>query len=446
MINKILIANRGEVAIRVIRACREMGIKTVAVYSEIDKDSLHVALADESVCIGPAPSNESYLNIKNIIEAACLTNSDAIHPGFGFLSENSKFAKICEETNIIFIGPKYELIDLMGNKSKAKETMRDIGVPTVPGSDGCVETLKQAIDVSKKIGYPVMMKASAGGGGKGIRLLNSEEELKKSYDIVKTEAKNSFNDDSIYIEKFVKNPRHVEIQVLADAHGNVIHLGERDCSIQRRHQKIIEESPSTVLTTKLRAKMGDVGVKAVKAVGYTNAGTIEFLVDKNKDFYFMEMNTRLQVEHPVTEMVTDVDIVKEQIRIANGGKLTYKQSDVWFRGHSIECRINAEDPSKNFMPCPGKIDDLHLPGGKGVRIDTGIYSGYTIPHTYDSMIAKLVVHDVTRVDAINKMRCALSEIVIGGINTNVDFLIKILSNENYVNGEYDTSFIEKEEV
>ncbi|MCL2341563.1 MAG: acetyl-CoA carboxylase biotin carboxylase subunit [Firmicutes bacterium] len=446
MINKILIANRGEVAVRIIRACKEMDIKTVAVYSEIDKESLHVALADEAVCIGPAPSNKSYLNIKNIMEAACLTNSDAIHPGFGFLSENSKFAKICEEANIIFIGPKHELIDLMGNKSKAKETMKNIGVPTVPGSHGCVETLKEAMNIANQIGYPVMMKASAGGGGKGIRLLYTEDELKKAYDIVRTEAKKSFNDDSIYIEKFVENPRHVEIQILADTHGNVIHLGERDCSVQRRHQKIIEESPSTVLTNKLRNKMGETAVKAVKAVGYTNAGTIEFLVDKNRDFYFMEMNTRLQVEHPVTEMVTDVDIVKEQIRIANGEKLSYKQNDIVFRGHSIECRINAEDPSKNFMPCPGQIDELHIPGGKGVRVDTGIYTGYTIPHTYDSMIAKLIVHDSTREDAINKMKCAISEFIVGGINTNIDFLIKILNNKNYVSGNYDTSFIEKEEI
>ncbi|MCL2383878.1 MAG: acetyl-CoA carboxylase biotin carboxylase subunit, partial [Oscillospiraceae bacterium] len=354
MIKKILIANRGEIAIRIIRACKEMGIKTVAVYSEIDKDALHVALADESVCIGPAPSPKSYLNIKNIIEAACLTNSDAIHPGFGFLSENTKFAKICEETDIIFIGPNYDIIDVMGNKSQARDTMKAAGVPTVPGSDGCVDSVEEAIDVANKIKYPVMLKASAGGGGKGIRRVYSQEELIKAYELVKTEARTSFNDDSIYIEKFVENPRHVEFQIIADTHGNVIHLGERDCSIQRRHQKIVEESPSTVLTDELRNKMGEAAVKAAKYVKYVNAGTIEFLVDKNRDFYFMEMNTRIQVEHPVTEMVTDVDIVKEQIRIANGEKLSYKQSDIEYRGYSMECRINAEDPNNNFMPCPRK--------------------------------------------------------------------------------------------
>ena len=443
MIQKILIANRGEIAIRIIRACKEMGIKTVAVYSEIDKNALHVALADESVCIGPAPSPKSYLNIKNIIEAACLTNSDAIHPGFGFLSENTKFAKICEETNIIFIGPNYDIIDIMGNKSQARDTMKAAGVPTVPGSDGCVSSVEEAVKIAAKIKYPIMLKASAGGGGKGIRRVYTEEELRKAYELVKTEARTSFNDDSIYIEKFVENPRHVEFQILADMHGNVIHLGERDCSIQRRHQKVIEESPSTVLTDELRNKMGESAVKAAKSVGYVNAGTIEFLVDKNRDFYFMEMNTRIQVEHPVTEMVTDVDIVKEQIRIANGEKLSYKQSDVEYRGYAMECRINAEDPSKNFMPCPGKIVELHMPGGKGVRIDSAIYTGYTIPHTYDSMIGKLIVHDATREKAINKMKSALSEFVIDGIETNIDFLTQILNDETYLSGNYDTSFVEK---
>lgn len=352
MINKILIANRGEIAIRIIRACKELGIKTCAIYSEADKNALHVGLADEAVCVGAASSKSSYLNIKNIIEAACLTNADAIHPGFGFLSENSKFAKICEEINIIFIGPSYKIIELMGNKSKARETAKEAGVPIVPGSDGNVDTLKQAIDIAEKVGYPIMLKATSGGGGKGIRLVKTQEELKKAYDIVKSEAKVSFNDESIYIEKFIENPRHIEIQILADTYGNIVHLGERDCSIQRKNQKIIEESPSSFLTGKLRNKMGEVAIKAAKLIGYTNAGTIEFLVDKNKSFYFMEMNTRLQVEHPVTEMVTDVDVVKEQIRIANGEKLRFKQSDIEFRGHSIECRINAENPNKNFIPSP----------------------------------------------------------------------------------------------
>jgi len=367
MIKKILIANRGEIAIRIIRACKEMGIKTVAVYSEIDKNALHVALADEAICVGPAPSSKSYLNMKNIIEAACLTNVDAIHPGFGFLSENTKFAKICKEVNIIFIGPNYSVIDIMGNKSQARDTMIKAGVPTVPGSDGCIESLEEAVRVAEKVKYPIMLKASAGGGGKGIRRIYSEEELRKAYDIVKTEAKTSFNDDSMYIEKFVENPRHVEFQILADAHGNVVHLGERDCSVQRRHQKIVEESPSQVLTEGLRTKMGEAAVKAAKFVKYVNAGTIEFLVDKNRDFYFMEMNTRIQVEHPVTEMITDIDIVKEQIRIASGEKLSFTQEEVEFRGYSIECRINAEDAINNFMPCPRKNRRISYARRKGYK-------------------------------------------------------------------------------
>ena len=361
MLRKVLIANRGEIAVRIIRACREMGIRTVAVYSEADKEALHVSLADESICIGPAPSNKSYLNMKAILEAACLTGCDSIHPGFGFLSENPRFAKICEEVGIKFIGPTHNLIELLGNKSKAKETMKQVGVPVVPGSEGLIYSKEQAIKIADEIKYPVILKASSGGGGKGIRIAYNEEELKKGYNLVKQEAKISFNDDSLYIEKFIENPRHVEIQILADEHGNVIHLGERDCSVQRRNQKILEETPSSILEDKTRKKMGEAAIKAVKEIGYTNAGTIEFLVDKNQDFYFMEMNTRVQVEHPVTEMVTGIDIIKEQIKIASGEKLKIKQEDVKFTGHSMEVRINAENPDKNFMPCPGTILDLHLP-------------------------------------------------------------------------------------
>ncbi len=444
MLKKVLIANRGEIAVRIIRACREMGIPTVAVYSDIDKDALHVKLADEAVCIGPAKSSKSYLNIKNIIEAACLTGADSIHPGFGFLSENSTFAKICTEIGIKFIGPSYEMIELMGNKSKAKETMKKVGVPVVPGSDGLVQSLNEAIEVSKKTKYPVIIKASSGGGGKGIRIAYSEEELIKAYDLVKQEAKNSFNDDSIYIEKFIENPRHIEIQILSDEYRNAIHLGERDCTVQRRNQKMLEETPSGVIDDKLRKKMGEVAVKAVKEIGYSNAGTIEFLVDKNKDFYFMEMNTRVQVEHPVTEMFTGIDIIKEQIKIASGEKLEYKQEDIKFTGHSMECRINAENPDKKFMPCPGKIIGLHLPGGNGVRVDTAIYSGYTVPGCYDSMIAKVIVHGKNREESISKMKSALGEFIVDGIITNIDFLYKILENKNFIENNYDTSFIQKE--
>ena len=440
--NKILIANRGEIAVRIIRACKEMNIKTVAVYSEIDKDALHVKLADEAVCIGPANSNKSYLNFKNIIEAANITGADSIHPGFGFLSENSQFAKICEESNIKFIGPSYKVIELMGNKSNAKALMKEAGVPVIPGSEGSVKGLKDAIKIANEIGYPVMLKAAAGGGGKGIRIVNSAEEMESSYNIVKQEAKISFSDDEIYIEKFIKNPRHVEIQILADEFGNVIHLGERDCSIQRRNQKIIEETPSTAIDEKLRNKMGEAAIKAAKASGYTSCGTIEFLVDSDKNFYFMEMNTRIQVEHPITEMRTGIDIVKEQIKIAAGEKLKLKQKDIKFNGHSIECRINAENPEKNFRPCPGTITGLYLPGGNGIRIDTAIYAGYTIPPTYDSMIAKIITHGDTRNEAISKMKRALEETVIEGVDTNIDFLFSIIKNPDFIRGNFDTSFIE----
>ncbi len=441
MLKKVLIANRGEIAVRIIRACREMGIRTVAVYSEADKNALHKTLADESVCIGPAPSNKSYLNIKAILEAACLTGADSIHPGFGFLSENAKFAKLCEDIGIKFIGPKYELIELLGNKSKAKETMESVGVPVVLGSKGLIKSKSQAVELAKKIKYPVILKASAGGGGRGIRIAYTEEELKKEYDIVKQEAKISFNDDSLYMEKFIENPRHIEIQILADEHGHCIYLGDRDCSIQRRNQKIMEETPSSFISDEIRNKMGKVAVKAVKEIGYSNAGTIEFLVDKNKDFYFMEMNTRVQVEHPVTEMVTGVDIIKEQIKIASGEKLSYSQEDIRIDGHSLEVRVNAENPSKNFMPCPGIITGLHLPGGNGIRVDTAIYDGYTVPQNYDSMLAKIIVHGKNREESIEKMKSAIAELVIEGIDTNRDFLCQILENEDFVNNNYDTSFI-----
>lgn len=444
MLQKILIANRGEIAVRIIRACREMGIRTVAVYSEADKNSLHKTLADEAVCIGPAASSKSYLNMKSILEAACLTGADSIHPGFGFLSENASFAKICNDIGIKFIGPSGELINLLGNKSKAKETMKKAGVPVVPGSEGLIKNKEEAIELAEKIKYPVILKASAGGGGRGIRVAYSKEELEKSYDLVKQEAKISFGDDSIYLEKFIENPRHVEIQILADEHGNCIHLGERDCSIQRRNQKIIEETPSMAISGKTRKKMGQVAVKAVKEIGYTNAGTIEFLVDKNQDFYFMEMNTRVQVEHPITEMITGIDIIKEQIKIASGEKLSLEQEDITFTGHVMEARINAENPDKNFMPCPGKITGLHLPGGNGVRVDTAIYSGYTVPATYDAMIAKIIAQGKNREETIAKLRSAVAELVVEGIDTNADFILKILENKAFRTNKYDTSFIEKE--
>lgn len=444
MLKKVLIANRGEIAVRIIRSCKELGIATVAVYSEADKDALHTRLADEAVCIGPAKSNKSYLNIKNILQAACGTGCDSIHPGFGFLSENANFAKMCEESNLKFIGPSYQIIDLMGNKSNAKELMKSAKVPVVPGSDGSVKNVEEAIQIADRIGYPIMIKAAAGGGGKGIRQVADKKELQEAYEIVKQEAIVSFNDDEIYIEKLIENPRHVEIQVLADEFGNCIHLGERDCSVQRRHQKVLEESPSTVLDDKLRKRMGEAAINAVKAAHYSNAGTIEFLVDKHKNFYFMEMNTRIQVEHPVTEWITGIDIVKEQLRIASGEKLRYTQKDVSIKGHSIECRINAENPENNFMPCPGTITDLNLPGGNGVRVDTAVYTGYKIPPVYDSMIAKIIVHAENREAAIAKMKVALDECVIDGVENNIDFLYQILENDNFISGNFDTSFINKE--
>ena len=443
MFKKILIANRGEIAVRIIRACREMGIETVAVYSEIDKEALHTQMADEAICIGKAAPADSYLNIQNILSATILSGAEAIHPGFGFLSENSRFARICEECNIKFIGPKPEIIDKMGNKSQAREIMKQAGVPVVPGSEGIVVDGADALKIADKIGYPVMVKASAGGGGRGMRLVRSREDFLKLFDTAQSEAKVGFGDSSMYVEKFIENPKHIEFQILADEHGNVVHLGERDCSIQRRHQKIVEETPSVLLNDVLRKKMGEAAIKAAKAVNYQNAGTIEFLLDKDKNFYFMEMNTRIQVEHPITEMVTGVDLVKEQILIAAGKKLDIGENDIKINGCSIECRINAEDPENNFRPSPGKIENLHIPGGLGVRIDSAIYSGYNIPSTYDSMLAKLIVHAKTRTEAITKMKRALSEFIVDGVKTNVDFHFEILNNEMFRDGTYDTGFIEK---
>jgi acetyl-CoA carboxylase biotin carboxylase subunit len=444
LFKKILIANRGEIAVRIIRACREIGVATVAVYSEADRNSLHVDLADEAVCIGPARAKDSYLNTKNIISATVLTGAEAIHPGFGFLAENSKFAEMCKACHIAFIGPDPEVIEMMGNKAKARQIMGQAGVPLVPGIEGVLANFKQAEASAERIGYPVMLKASAGGGGKGIRIVWSRDELKKAYDMAKKEAKAAFDDDSMYLEKYLVEPRHIEFQILADHYGNVIHLGERDCSIQRRNQKVVEEAPSTVLSDELRQKMGDTAVRAAQAVGYKSAGTIEFLVDNNGSYYFMEMNTRIQVEHPVTELVTGIDIVKEQLKIASGEQLNIRQDDVQVHGHAIECRINAENPALGFRPSPGKVNILFWPGGNGVRLDSALYSGYDIPPTYDSMIAKLITHGQDRNEAIGKMRRALDEFIIEGIDTNIEFLFQILNNPKFIRAEIDTSFIAKE--
>ena len=428
MIHKILIANRGEIAVRIIRACRELGIQSVAVYSEADKDALHAQLADEAVCIGPAPSKDSYLNMENIISATINTGAEAIHPGFGFLSENQKFAKLCEECNITFIGPSSEIIRKMGNKTEARNTMIEAGVTVIPGWNQNVESVEEGKAIAAQLGYPVIVKAALGGGGKGMRVAMNEEEFENAYLTARKEAGAAFGDDSVYMEHFIEHPRHVEVQILADSYGNVVHLGERDCSIQRNHQKFIEEAPCKAISEELRARMGEQAVKAAKAVGYENAGTIEFLLENEKDFYFMEMNTRIQVEHPVTEWITGVDLIKEQIKIASGEKLSFTQEEVRLEGHSIECRINAENPEKNFRPSPGKIENLYLPGGKGIRMDTAIYSGYEIPPYYDSMIAKLIVHGTTREEALRKMRSALGEVIIEGIDTNVDYLYEMISD------------------
>lgn len=446
MFKKILVANRGEIAVRVIRACREMGIATVAVYSDIDKDALHTQLADEAVCIGSAMPKDSYLNIANILSACVLTGADAIHPGFGFLSENSKFAKMCRECNIKFIGPDYETIDFIGDKAKAREIMKFSNVPVVPGYEGEILDENHALVLAKEIGYPIMIKASAGGGGKGIRIAFNDEEFLMGFKTAKAEAKACFGNDTLYLEKYIQKPKHIEFQILADEYGNIIHLGERECSMQRKNQKVLEEAPSNVLTEELREKMGEIAKRAALAVDYKNAGTIEFLFDKDNNFYFMEMNTRIQVEHPITEMITGIDIVKEQIRIASGEKLRFTQDDIKLKGHAIECRVNAEDPDHNFRPCPGRIEELCIPGGMGVRIDSAIYCGYKIPHCYDSMIAKVITFGNDRNEAIVKMRRALSEFAVGGVITNINFELSILESEEFLRGEYDTSFLAEKMV
>ena len=445
MFSKILIANRGEIAVRIIRACREMGIETVAVYSDVDQECLHAQLADEAICIGPAKSSESYLNMQNILSAAVATGAQAIHPGFGFLAENSTFASMCEECNIRFIGPKATVIDAMGNKANARALMTAAGVPVIPGSSGVLNTLEDAKNEARRLGYPVMVKASAGGGGKGIRVVRNEEALEKAYAAAKSETKAAFGDDSLYMEKLIEHARHIEIQILGDSFGNVVHLGERDCSLQRRNQKVLEECPSPALDEATRKAMGEAAVRAAKAVGYESAGTIEFLYDRQGKFYFMEMNTRIQVEHPVTEMVTGIDIVKEQIRIAEGNPLPFAQEDIHLRGHAIECRINAEDPDRNFAPCPGTIDYLLVPGGcLGVRIDSAIYPGYTIPSFYDSMIAKVVAFGQTRTEAIAKMERLLKEMVIREITTNQEFHLAILKDPGFKSSKFTNTYLEKE--
>ncbi|NLK62579.1 MAG: acetyl-CoA carboxylase biotin carboxylase subunit [Fusobacteria bacterium] len=445
MFEKILIANRGEIAVRIIRAARELGVKTVAVYSEVDKDSLHVRLADESVCIGSSMSSESYLKIPNIIAAAEMTNADAIHPGYGFLAENAEFAKICETYNIVFIGPSAECITKMGDKATARETAMANNVPVTPGSKAIIHTIEEAKKiVNEEIKFPVMIKATAGGGGKGMRIAKNEKELETNFVAARNEAKAAFGNPDVYIEKYIEQPKHIEIQIIGDKHGNVVHLGERDCSIQRRHQKLVEESPSLILTDDIRTKMGEAAVRLAKAINYDSAGTLEFLVDKNKNFYFMEMNTRIQVEHTVTEMITGVDLIKEQIIAASGEKLTVTQDDVNLNGFVIECRINAEDPDNNFMPSAGKIENYIAPGGIGVRIDSHSYSGYEIPPYYDSMIAKLIVHGKTREEVVSRMKRALREYIIEGVKTTIPFHLRVLDNEKYVKGEYSTDFIEKE--
>ncbi len=439
MFKKILVANRGEIALRIIRTCKEMGILSVAVYSKADEESLHVKFADEAVCVGPAESKNSYLKASNILAAAEITNADAIHPGYGFLSENSKFSKMCEEHQIKFIGASSKMIEKMGNKSTAKATMKSAGVPIIPGSEGIIDSYKNALKIAKKIGYPVMLKASSGGGGKGMRSVWSENELEPAWNSARQEALSSFNDDSMYMEKLIEEPRHIEIQVVGDRYGKACHLSERDCSIQRRHQKLTEETPSPFMTEKLREKMGKAAIKAAEFIKYEGAGTVEFLVDKNRNFYFMEMNTRIQVEHPVTEQVMDFDLIREQIKVACGEPLSGKNYIP--KLHSIECRINAEDPYNGFRPSPGKITNLNIPGGHGVRLDTHVYSGYTIPPYYDSMIAKLITTAQTREEAINKMKRALDEFVIEGITTTIPFHRKLMDNKDYLDGNYTTKFM-----
>ena len=441
MIKKVLIANRGEIAVRIIRACREMGIETVAVYSEADRDALHTQLADEAVCIGPAPSSQSYLSMENIISATIVTGADAIHPGFGFLSENSRFAELCEQCNITFIGPPANVIASLGNKQAAKNTMANAGVPIIPGGKNPIYTVEEGQKEAETIGYPVIIKAALGGGGKGMRVADTPADFEESFRTAQKETQMAFGDSTMYVEHFVRHPKHIEFQILADKFGNVVHLGERDCSIQRNHQKMIEESPSVALSAGLRKKMGEAAVRAAKAAGYRNAGTIEFLLEKSGAFYFMEMNTRIQVEHPVTEWVTGVDLIKEQIRIADGQKLGMKQKEVRISGHAIECRINAENPMKNFRPSPGTITDVHFPGGEGIRVDTAVYTGYQVPPCYDSMLAKLIVHGDSREEAIHKMKSALGEVIIKGIETNIDYQYSILNHPDFISGNIDVEFV-----
>ena len=440
MFKKVLIANRGEIAVRIIRACRELGVRTVAVFSEPDRDSLHAMIADEAICIGPAKSADSYLNIKAILAACELTGAEAVHPGFGFLSENAGFARMCARCGVTFIGPSPEAMTLMGDKATAKQTMKKAGVPVVPGSDGLIESIEEAKALAEEIGYPVMVKASAGGGGRGIRRVDRPEDLEDAIVNAKQEAKSFFGDDGVYLEKFIVDPRHVEIQLLADKYGNTVYLGERDCSLQRRNQKMVEECPSPIMTPELRARMGEAAVRAAKACGYENAGTVEFLLSGGQ-FYFMEMNTRIQVEHPVTEFVTGVDLVKMQIRIAAGEELPFKQEDIHLTGHAIECRINAENPAQGFRPSPGRITALHMPGGPGIRIDTAVYSGYEITPYYDSMIAKLIAYAPTREEALKKMNWALAEFLVEGVDTNIDFQLKLLRDPDVEDGNYDIGFL-----
>jgi len=440
MFKKVLIANRGEIALRIIRTCREMGIKTVAVYSTADKESLHVRFADEAVCIGPPLSKSSYLSIPNLIAAAEITNADAIHPGYGFLSENAEFSRICQEYGIKFIGASPEMINAMGDKATAKATMKKAGVPTIPGSEGLLDSIKDGLKIANKIKYPVILKATAGGGGRGMRIVNNDDEFEKAWKDAKMEAGAAFGNDGLYLEKFVEEPRHIEIQVVGDQYGKVCHLSERDCSIQRRHQKLVEETPSPIISQKLRDKMGEAAIKGAKAIRYEGAGTIEFLVDKNGDFYFMEMNTRIQVEHPITEEVTNFDLIKEQIKVAVGVPISGKNYYPEF--HAMECRINAEDPANGFRPSPGKITNLNIPGGHGVRVDTHIYAGYTIPPNYDSMVAKLIVTARTREEVIVRMKRALQEFVIEGVKTTIPFHIKLMDNPQFKEGKFTTKFLE----
>ena len=446
MLSKVLIANRGEIAVRIIRACRELGLRTVAVFSEADRGALHAQIADEAVCVGPAATKDSYLNISAILAACELTGADGIHPGFGFLSESPQFANACRRCGVAFVGPNAESIEMMGDKARAKDTMKKAGVPVVPGSDGVVKTLEEAYEFADGIGYPVMVKASAGGGGRGIRLVNDESGLENAIVAARQEALQFFGNGEVYLEKFIVNPRHIEIQILADQHGNVVHLGERDCSLQRRNQKVLEEAPSPVMTEKLRARMGEAAVRAAKACGYWNAGTVEFLVDSERNFYFMEMNTRIQVEHPVTELVTGIDLVKQQLLIAGGEPLPFRQEEIRLTGHAIECRVNAENPKLGFRPSPGKITALHLPGGPGVRIDSAVYQGCEITPYYDNMIAKLIAYAPDREQAIMKMKWALAEFLVEGVDTNIDFQLSLIRDPDFESADYDIGFLNRKDV